>query len=84
VKFLEEGFNEFQKTCGTLIKLGVMSRLFRKVDLFSGFDFDRKYTKKTFENNWGSLNAPKVCKEQVNEFGYKEFVYAKTVNTNFP
>jgi len=36
-----------------------MSRLFRRVDMFSGFDFDRKYTRKQYDNNWGALNTPK-------------------------
>ena len=52
-----------------------MSRLFRKVDLFSGFDFDRKYTKKSFDNNWGSLNTPKDAKPHKNPFGYTSYSF---------
>jgi hypothetical protein len=61
-----------------------MSRLFRRVDMFSGFDFDRKYTRKQYDNNWGALNTPKKTAKTTNEFGETEFKFAKNHNDGIP
>jgi len=43
IRYLEDGYAQFQKKCVSLIRLGIMDALFEDFDFFSPFDreFDR-------------------------------------------